>query len=151
MFPLHLSNGLSWSDRVPCRMLSKDLTRAELLSNRKLKNSCNADPPLKAILLQSSLPLVWTQPLGVYFLVVNTKICTYKRKKGGKTDSLHLSSEYSWCLVHHQIRTLCTHLHRNNRTWAITQLSKLMKTRGSLMIAFSEILGCLVHPFGVFT
>lgn len=27
------------------------LTKAELLSNRKLKNSCNADPPLQAVVL----------------------------------------------------------------------------------------------------
>lgn len=36
------------------------LTKAELLSNRKLKNSCNADPPLQAVVLGLGLSPVWT-------------------------------------------------------------------------------------------
>lgn len=36
------------------------LTRTELLSNRKLKNSCNADALLLAVALWLRLPLLWT-------------------------------------------------------------------------------------------
>lgn len=79
---LHLSNGLSWSDKVQCRMLSKDPTKAELLSHRKLKNSCNADPPLKAILSQSGLPPFWTPAIvGECFLLSRQNISNKSKQK----------------------------------------------------------------------
>lgn len=61
--------------------------------------------------------------------------------------------------MHHNINTMCAGLtspltgsHRNNTEPEQQQSSqKLMKMQESLMIAFGVFLGCLVHPFGVFT
>lgn len=104
---LHLSDRMSWSDEVLCRMLFKDLTSEELLSNRKLKNSCNAVSPLQVILLQSSLTSVWTAAIGgsLSFLLLSLFFTTLKSQADA---SVPLSSVTLWLqLSNSQIKPSC--------------------------------------------
>lgn len=89
---LHLSHRTSWSDEVLCRMLFKDLTSEELLSNRKLKNSCNAVSPLQVILLQSDLTSAWTAAVGgsLSFLLLSMLGSTFISDASAPSSSVTL-------------------------------------------------------------
>lgn len=57
-----------------------------------------------------SCPLSELQPLGVHFFVVAAKISPNKRKKKEKLShgTFAFFSQYSYCLLHHNISTMCT-------------------------------------------
>lgn len=80
-------------------------------------------------------PFSELEPLGalvfLFFVVVAAKISPNKRRK-----------ERALCIITSVQFPL---------TVSQRALKQLMRTQGSLMTTFRVILGCLVHPFGVFT
>lgn len=101
-------------------------------------------------------PLSELQPLGVqffFFLWSQPKYLQIKEQKRLIKVILFLFFFTVYLLyMHHNICTMCagfaSPLILNLSTNTARQ--KLMRMQESLMIAFSLILGCLVHPFGVF-
>lgn len=57
---------------------------------------------------------------------------------------------WSCCCLQRNICAACTHYRADSEPEQEHDPRKLMRMQESLMIAFSLILGCLVHPFWVF-